>query len=441
MRAMAARRRSGGSEANWARNVRWSPREVARPGSLDALRDVLARARRDRLVVRPAGSRHSFTPLCATDGIALDLAAFSGLRSVDGDLVTVGAGTPLHGLNLLLHQRGRAMANLGDIDRQTLAGAASTGTHGTGARQQGIAAQIESLTLVTAAGDAVTCSRQHQPNVFLAACVGLGALGIVTEMTLRTVPAFGMDIAVARGDRRTVVADLELHTSADHFEFFWFPLDETAQLKSTRRMAPGERVQPLPPARAWLEDVLLENGAMAALCAVGRRRPAALPRLHRWAGAAISERRYSDESFRVFASKRWVRFVESEYAVPVPALPGVLDAVAELARGLPVGPAFPVEVRFAAADDVWLSTAFERDNAYVAVHQYAPMPYVDFMAGFAAICAEVGGRPHWGKMHPLGAVDLVGLYPRFGHVAALRRELDPDGVLLNAHLRHVFGED
>ena len=122
-------------------------------------------------------------------------------------------------------------------------------------------------------------------------------------------------------------------------------------------------------------------------------------------------------------------------------MPGVLDAVADLARSLRVGPAFPVEVRFAAADDLWLSTSFEADNAYVAVHQYAPMPHEELMAGFAAICAEVGGRPHWGKLHDLGATELSALYPRFDRVASLRRELDPDGLLLNAHLRHVFGED
>lgn len=441
MRLMAATRSTSGASANWAGNETWTPRETARPGSLDALRSVLSRARHEGLVVRPAGSRHSFTALCATDGIALDLAAFSGIREIDDDLVTVGAGTPLHQLNLLLDQRGRAMANLGDIDRQTIAGAVSTGTHGTGAGQQGIAAQVAALTLVTPAGDAISCSRTDNADLFHAACVGLGAFGVVVELTLRTVPAFGMDITVQRGDRRSTVAALEEHVTADHFEFFWFPLDETAQLKTSRRMSSGEPIQPLPAARAWLEDVLLENGAMAALCGVGRRWPGQLPRLHRWAGAAISGRRYSDQSFRVFASQRWVRFVESEYAIPRPALEGVLDAVADLARALPVGPAFPVEVRFAAADDLWLSTAYERENAYVAVHQYAPMPYADLMRGFADICAAVGGRPHWGKLHPLGAAELAGLYPRFDQVAQLRRDVDPDGVLLNAHLRHVFGED
>lgn len=426
--------------ANWAGNVAWRPREVHRPASVDGVRRVLQYARDARLPVRPAGARHSFTPLCQTEGISLDLGALSGVLAVDGDQVTVGAGTPLHRLNVLLDEQGRALENLGDIDRQTIAGAVSTGTHGTGARLRGIAAQVERLTLVTVAGDALVCSRTENASLFHAACVGLGAFGVVTDLTLRTVPAFGLAARVGRSDRPTVMADLPALLEGDHLEFFWFPLDEATQVKSLRRMGAGEPVAPLPAARAWFEDVVVENAALGALCQVARRWPGQLPRLHRWAGTAITSREFSDRSFRVFATSRAVRFVESEYAIPCDALPGVLDAVAELTRALPVGPAFPVEVRFAAADDLWLSTGHERDNAYVAVHQHVAMPAADLMAGFAELCAAVGGRPHWGKLHPLTASDLATLYPRFAEAAALRREVDPEGVLLNRHLRAVFGE-
>ncbi len=427
--------------ANWAGNVAWAPLRVAAPGSVEALRRVLADAAAEGLTVRPAGSRHSFTALCQTGGIALDLGGFTGVQSIDGDLVTVGAGTPLHLLNVILDRFGLAMANLGDIDRQTLAGALSTGTHGTGAQLPGLAAQVERFTLVTVGGDVLTCSRTQNPQLFHAACVGLGAFGVVVDVTLRCVPAFGLAARVAHDDLAGVLSTLPGLVSADHFEFFWFPHSDDAQVKTARRMAPGEPVHPLPPLRRWLEQDVVENAGLAALCQTARLLPRQVPRLHRLAGALISEQEYSDRSDRVFISRRSVRFVESEFAIPPEALPGVLDAVAELVRGLEVGPIFPVEVRYAAADDLWLSTAFERAGCYVAMHQFHAMPYGDLMAGFARICAEAGGRPHWGKLHPFGAAQLAARYPRFADAAALRRELDPAGVLLNAHLRHVFGED
>ena len=429
-----------GDERNWSGNVTWRASEVARPSSVAAVREVLASARATGRTVRPAGSRHSFTPLCATDGISLDLGGLSGLRRRAGDLVTVGAGTPLHRLNALLDGIGRAMPNLGDIDRQTISGAISTGTHGTGASFAGLASFVESFTLVTAAGDVLSCSREANTELFHASLVGLGAFGVVTELTLRTVPAFGLDQRVAPDSFAAVMARLPELLAADHFEFFWFPLGDVVQTKTTRRMASGEPTAPLSSARQYVEDVLLENASFGAMCRMAKRWPGQLPRLHRLAGRLISTREFSDASYRVYATTRSVRFVESEYAIPRVDLPGVLDELRLLVRRLPVGPAFPVEVRFAASDDIWLSTGFERENAYVAIHQYAGMPYEEYFEEFARICGGVGGRPHWGKMHPLGAADFERLYPRFGAVAALRRELDPDGLFRNDHLRALFGE-
>ena len=432
---------AGPRTANWSGNVRWEPVEVVRPAGTDDLRATLARARALGRSVRPAGSLHSFTPLCQTDGVSLDLDAFTGIRGIDGDVVAVGAGTPLHELNPALDAIGRAIANLGDIDRQTISGAISTGTHGTGAQLGGLASQVQWMTLMTASGDEVTCSAEVEPDLFHAALVGLGAFGVVTELGLRTVPAFGLDQAVAPDSFTDIMATLDQRLAADHFEFFWFPLSDVAQSKTTRRMAPGEPTSPLSPARHYVEDVVVENAALGAMCRIGRRRPSALPRLHALVGQVMSPRVSSDASYRMFATTRSVRFLESEYAIPRDALPAVLDAVGELARRLPVGPAFPVEVRFAAADDVWLSTGYQRENAYVAIHQYVGMSHEEYFADFAEICAAVGGRPHWGKMHPLGAREFEALYPRFPQVAALRREVDPDGLFLNDHLRLVLGED
>ena len=266
---MSRRSAGGAASPNWSGNVRWDPVEVVRPTNVAELRSTLDRARSKGRTVRPAGSRHSFTPLCATDGISLDLAAFSGITGIDGDVVTVGAGTPLHELNVALDGIGRAIANLGDIDRQTISGAISTGTHGTGARFGGLASMVASLTLVTAAGDEVHCSSESEPDLFRAATVGLGAFGVVTEIGLRTVPAFGLDQVVAPDSYLEIMSTLPARIEADHFEFFWFPLSDVAQSKTTRRMGAGEPTAPLSATRHYVEDVLVENAALSAMCRIG----------------------------------------------------------------------------------------------------------------------------------------------------------------------------
>jgi FAD-linked oxidoreductase len=432
---------------NWAGTASADPVRRAWPRSAEEIGQAITAAAKDGLTVRALGSGHSFTPAAATSGVALDLSVWAGITGADLDsgLVTVRSGTTIRELNAALAALGLAMANLGDIDAQTVSGAISTGTHGTGAGLGGIATQVAGLELVLADGSAVSCSAEENPDLFGAARVSVGALGVLSAVTLQCVPAF----ALAADERPMPLSEVlgrfgEFAAGNDHFEFYWFPYGKNALVKRNNRVSatPGDdppTAGPMPKWRRFLEYEVMENAAFGALCRTGRAVPAAIKPLNRLAAATLSKRSYSAPSHEVFVTPRRVRFVESEYAVPRESL---LDVLAELRAGVtrlanPV--MFPVEVRVAAADDIWLSTAYGRDSAYVAIHQYVGLPYEDYFGLFESIATSAGGRPHWGKLHTRDAAYLSSVYPRFADFVAVRDALDPGRRFANPYLTQVFG--
>jgi L-gulono-1,4-lactone dehydrogenase len=441
--------RAGGPWRNWAGTATATPARWSRPRTEAEITAAVQEAAGAGLRVRALGGGHSFTPAAATDGMAVDLSGWTGIVAADTrtGAVTVRSGTTLHALNAALDGLGLAMANLGDIDVQTIAGALCTGTHGTGARLGGLATQVEAFGLVLADGSLVTCSASERPELFAAARVGLGALGVITTVTLRCVPAF----TLAADERPVPVAEVieqfdSLAAANDHFEFYWFPYGRNALVKRNNRLSPGGSAAravhgsgPMPGWRRFWEYEVMENAGFGTLCRLGRAAPRLIPALNRFSSAALSTRSYTDTSHRVFVTPRRVRFVESEYAVPRESLGGVL---AELRRAVPrlADPVmFPVEVRVAAADDIWLSTAYGRDTAYVAIHQYTGLPYQAYFDAFESIVAGAAGRPHWGKMHTLDAERLRALYPHFEDFRRVRAEADPEARFGNPYLDRVLG--
>ena len=425
---------------NWAGNQQATV-EVVHPGSAEEVAEVLVRAAGNGRRVRPIGSGHSFTAIGRPEDVQLVADRLVGITGLTDDgLVTVGAGTPLHRLTAELARRGWAMTNLGDIDRQTIAGALATGTHGTGARFGGLATQVRALELVTPAGEVLRCDAGTHPDVFTAGRVGLGALGVVTAVTLQAVPAFALHAVEGPGTLTRALADFdELMTSTDHVEFYWFPHTDAILLKCNTRVDLQEGLDPLPRWRAVWDDEVLSNVAFAGVVAAGRAVPALVPPLARFSAKALAPRAWTDHAHRVFVSRRRVRFLEMEYAVPRAAAPAVLAELRRAHEASDWREAFPVEVRVAAADDVPLSTASGRDSAYIAAHVPAhtdPGPWFDTLE---RIAGEVGGRPHWGKLHGLGAEVLRERYPRFAEFTAVRDRLDPTGVLANGHLDRVLG--
>ncbi|HEY2273128.1 MAG TPA: D-arabinono-1,4-lactone oxidase, partial [Jatrophihabitantaceae bacterium] len=388
--------------------------------------------------IKPIGAGHSFTAIGQTDGVQLRPDRLSGIVGADqrSGLVTVLAGTRLHDLNESLWSLGLAMANLGDIDVQTIAGAISTGTHGTGAQLGGLATQVHGMQLVQPDGALLDVDA----DLLAAAAVGLGALGVIATVTLQCVPAFALSASEAPASLDEVLADLDTDIAVnDHFEFYWFPHTRRVLTKRNNRVLPPTALRPVGRVRRFVDDEFLSNTVFDAVNRVTTRRPSLIPRANAIAARALSARNYVDRSYRVFASPRRVVFREMEYAVPREAVPHVLGEIETwLARsGEQIG--FPVEVRFAAADDVWLSTAYGRDSGYVAVHQYHRRDHEPYFRAVEAIAKSVDGRPHWGKLHYRDAASLAETYPRFADFVALRDKLDPDRVFDNDYLRRVLG--
>jgi FAD-linked oxidoreductase len=426
---------------NWAGNVTARPVRVRIPRSTAEVADEVGRAAAEGLAIRMTGSGHSFTPTVATDGVLLRPDGLTGIRSVDqgAGLVTVEAGCPLAKLNAALLSHDLSLANMGDIDVQTVAGAIQTGTHGTGRSTAGIAAQVAGLELVLADGTVRTCSTDDPAaGLFDAARVGLGALGLLTAVTFRVQPAFLLQAREEPMRWSEVVARLpELTSENEHFEFFWFPHTEGCLTKRNNRSDGPAR--PLSSWRHWLDDEFLSNSVFGATCRLSYRMPGAIPRINSIVSRALSARTYTDAAYRVFTSPRRVRFKEQEYAVPRDHLPDVLGEVRELFRRRDWRISFPIEVRVAPADDPWLSTAYGRDTAYIAIHIYHQSPHAEYFTDIEAIMTAVGGRPHWGKMHTRDADYLRQVYPKFDDFVALRDLLDPERRFANPYLRQLLG--
>jgi FAD-linked oxidoreductase len=427
---------------NWGRSESVRPQYILRPTSVEEVQDAIRFARELGLPVKAIGAGHSFTSIAAAPGVQLDLAGLDGLLEVDASTgrARIAAGTNLYQLPALLAPHGLAMENLGDIDRQTIAGATSTGTHGTGSAFRGIAAQIAALTLVTADGSVLRISETENADLLPAARLGLGALGVIVDITVQCVPAFALHAVERPEPLASVVDNFEARAAAvDHFEFYWFPHTETVLTKTNTRLPADAALQPLGPARRWVDDTLMANGLFAATCATGRALPWAIPGINRLATRLTGNREFTDVSTSVFTTQRSVRFREMEYALPRAAVPQALRDIRQLisSRGWKIS--FPIEVRAAAADNLWMSTAYGRETGYIAVHRYWREDYREYFAAVERIMRQFDGRPHWGKIHTLNSTVLGGIYPHHGDFVALRDRLDPDRTFANPYLTRTLG--
>jgi L-gulono-1,4-lactone dehydrogenase len=416
---------------NWARQQRCAPERILKPASEDELARAVVGAAR----VKVAGSGHSFTDIACTDGLMLDLSGMRRVLAVDGNDVTVEGGITLHELGEELRARGLAMENQGDVDPQTVAGAISTATHGTGGTFGNLSSQVVGLRLIDGLGELHEISAGDELR---AARVSLGALGAISAVTLRCVPAFTIHRVDEPRDLDEVLPRLDEQVdSHDHWEAFVMPYTRRALTLSSART---DR-EPEPPGRgkAFVHDVLLENAALGLACKLGRRFPGQIPRLNRSIASLMGRSEHLDASNRVYANVRLVRFTEMEYGIPrehtAEALERVLDLIER--RRLPIG--FPIELRVVAPDDALLSTAYGRPTAYIAVHQYLGMEYETYFRGVEAIMDDYGGRPHWGKRHYQSAATLAERYTEWERFAEIRARFDPEGRFENDYTRRVLG--
>jgi len=421
---------------NWGGNQQAQATEILTPGTVDEVAAQVKEASGSGRRVKAVGSGHSFTAIAVANDQRLFLHRLAELVSIDGPLVTVQAGMPLHKLNALLAEHGLAMPTLGDIDQQTVAGAIATGTHGTGAKHSTLASCVEAVKVVTGSGEVLEVGKDDP--IFPAAQLGLGALGILVEVTLRCVEAFTLLADERPMPLADVLAGLDEWIPAnDHVEFYWYPYTDRAQLKINNKVAVHDR--PLTRFRGWIDDEFLSNTVYGALSRLGKAAPGTVPTISAVAARALTARTYTERSDRVFCTPRRVRFTEMEYEIPRAALPEVIGALPRIIEGLPFKVQFPVEVRFTGPDDVWLSHGYGRESAYVAVHQFIGVEYEPYFRAVEAVCQPLGGRPHWGKLHYRSADDLRPAYEKFDDFVAVRDRLDPARVFTNEYLDRVLG--
>jgi L-gulonolactone oxidase len=422
---------------NWAGNQRWIASSHVQARSTDDVADIVRRAHDAGARVKAIGAGHSFTATAETDGTQVSLDRMGRVLDVDvaSGRVRVEAGIRLHALNDALAAAGLAMPNLGDIDRQSVAGAIATATHGTGFDLGNLATTVVGMELVEGRGEV----RSLDGDLLRVARVGIGALGVVTEVTLQCVPAFRLHARETVEPLDDLLDGLaEQAAAVDHFELYWMPGGgRRCQVKRNART--DDPAQPQPRARYVRDKWLGENVGFGLVCRVGRRFPRAAPRLARAVTSAAGERDLIDRSDHVFCSPRRVRFVEMEYGLPIEHLADAVRSLRTFAATLATPILFPIEVRVSAADDIPLSTGFGRRSGWIAVHQYRGAPYDEYFAGVERIMDELDGRPHWGKLHTQRAATLAPRYPMWAEFQAARDELDPDRTFANAYLDRVLG--
>jgi len=421
---------SGGVWQNWSGNARCVPDRAVMPANEDDLRLTV----RDAASLRVVGAGHSFTPLVPTQGTLVSLDHLQGLIDHDPDhhRARIWTGTRLFQIGPLLEKLGQALPNMGDIDRQSIAGVLSTATHGTGEKLPCIAAGLRSLRFVGADGQILECSPEQDRTLFRAAAVSLGTLGVITQAELQNVPSYRLKERVWAMPLNQVLSDLNnLKNGQEHFEFWAFPAGGQAIVKTLNSTTQDSDSKT---EGSDSQDFLLKLcSELTRLCP-----PLAGP-LQKLVGSVIQLSERVGLWYQVYPSARNVRFNEMEYHVPAEVGPECMEELCRTLRRDARAVFFPVEYRYVAGDDFMLSPFGDGPRASIAVHQYHKQDHRPLFELAEPILRRYGGRPHWGKLHSLDSAALHQLYPELGDFLKLRQQLDPDGKFLNDHLRTVFG--
>ncbi|MDB5481621.1 MAG: FAD-linked oxidoreductase [Caulobacteraceae bacterium] len=412
---------------NWSGSVTAQPAAIERPRTLVELQALVAGAGR----VRVTGAGHSFMPLCETDGLLLNLSDMEGEITVcdDGGSAWVPGGWPIERLTPALWARGLSLANQGDIDKQAIAGALSTGTHGTGVTLGSISTQATAFRLVMADGSLAECDGETDPDLFQAARLGLGMVGVIERVKLALEPAYRLKETLRRAPLEEILGDWDALTADHrHIEFFIFPYAEQALMKILDPVETGDDT----PA------VDLGNGVLQLISDVAAAAPFLAPPLQRLITRLMGASTRAAPAYRIFPSERTTLFEEMEYEIPAAAGPDALRAaVAEIRRRrFPI--IFPLEFRTVAADDIWLSPMHAGPCVSISFHQYARMDWRTPFAAMEPIFAAAGGRPHWAKRHSLTSDDVQRLYPMAQRWGEVRKRVDPAAKFMNASLRDLF---
>jgi FAD-linked oxidoreductase len=424
---------------NWAENVVCNPVAIYAPKSELELKQIILNAKAAGKRVRVMGSGHSFTALGDTNEFMITLQNLKGVINIDkiNKQATVWAGTSINEAGKLFFEQGLGQINLGDIDVQSLAGATSTGTHGTGKELGGISTQIVAFALMTANGEVLECSPTQNAHIYEAGRVALGSFGVLIRLTLQLTDAYKLQYVTDKTTIDKALATLDKDLVANrNVEYYWFPYTDTLQSKLSNISTAPVQDSPI---KKYINQQIIENNALALLCGIGKNVPSSYQRVNKFMAWAIGQETRINYSHLIYASVRKVKFKEMEYNIPAEHFPEVLKRVKEKMDKEQYKVFFPVECRWTKADDIWLSPSYGRDSAYLAFHVYKGTEHDPYFKDMEAICMEYDGRPHWGKMHTRTAASLAKTYPRWNDFLALRAELDPEGLFLNDYLNRLFG--
>ncbi len=424
---------------NWSGIVKCQPQKIKYPKSEKELQKVVQKCIKKGQRLRVCGTGHSWNPLCETDEVMISLDEYQGLEHIDEEKkqATVFAGTKLHLLGKLLFEYGLGMKNMGDIDEQSIAGAVSTGTHGTGMELGSLSTQVVGLTLITGTGDIVECSETENRELFKAAQVSLGMLGVISKVTLQCDPAYKLKLHVDKEPITSVFSNLERYNQDNrNFEFYWFPYTDYVQTKfSNITQEPAQDTGRM----AYMTDMVLENGLFGVMSAATRVIPKFSNPLARFSAWAVSTSDKVNWSHKVYTMPRLVKFNEMEYNVPLDRFQEVFEEIRACIDREQFNVHFPLENRFSPADDIYLSSAYGRESAYISCHVYKGKPYQKYFKALENIFRKYDGRPHWAKLHTLTANELADIYPKWEEFRTIRQQCDPNGVFLNGYLRELVG--
>lgn len=418
---------------NWSGSVAASPRLIAKPRTAAELASLVGQASKVRVV----GAGHSFMPLCETGDLLLNLSDYEGAVEMAPDRKTVWApaGWSLKKLTAALWAEGLSLINQGDINPQSLAGAISTGTHGTGAELGSLSTQACGFRLMTSDGQIVECGPDLNPELYQAQRLSLGLLGVAVAIRINVVPAYHLEERVERRPLAEIAERLdELGAATRHMEFFVFPYSDDVIFKT---LHPVQAEEPKRPAREVGED---SEATFRTICDICAAVPILTPSLQRLMMRMMGKpSRRVGPAYEIFPSERNIRFEEMEYELPRAAgIPTLKAAMAHIRkRRLPV--TFPFEFRLAAGDDIWMSPFNAGPGASISFHQYAKMPWRELFTEMEAVLRDGAGRPHWAKRHTLTTADVHRLYPRAGDFVTACKTWDPTGKFANTHLTQLFG--
>lgn len=425
---------------NWAKTIKWNPSEILYPSTELEIQKAVLKAAESKRKIRVIGTGHSFTPLSVTNEILISLDNYQGIVHLNKDTLqaTVKGGTKLRALGELLFQNGIAMENLGDIDAQSIAGTIGTGTHGTGKDFGTISTQVVGLKLINGKGEIISCNKRENPDLFRAAQVSLGSLGIITEVTLQCVPIYKLALQNDVENIHDIQNQLDERIANNrNFEYYWIPYTNTAWTKTSNIVKDAEPDK-INFFNFWTEYVM-ENYVFKLACEWARWIPNQNKNVAKLTANGINPVKKVYYSHKIYATKRLVRFHEMEYNIPAENYHDIFQEVMKVVNSRKYPVHFPIENRWVKQDDIMLSPAYGRDSAYIACHMYHKKDPKSYFEALEAIFLEAGGRPHWGKMNTLKAKDFSMLYPEFSAFLKIRKEQDPEGIFISKYIRSILG--